>query len=228
MTVTEIREHLQNLSDKTYRDFVIKLTPALDKNKVLGVRAPELRKLAKQLTKSGEYRNFLKDIPHQFHEENNLHAYIIGEIKDFNSGIAELRCFLPFVDNWATCDSLRPTIKKASKSQFLSYVYECLKSEETYTVRFGIEMLMVHFLSGDFKPEYASRVSAIKSDEYYVNMMIAWYFATALAKNTSEILPYFERKVLSPSVHNKAIQKSVESFRISTELKDHLRTLRIK
>ena len=223
-----IRDTLESLREEDYRSFVIKLTPDIDKNSVLGVRAPALRKLAKELYRNDSYRDFIHDLPHKYHEENNLHAYIIGEMKDYNEIISELEHFLPYVGNWATCDSLRPRIKKTDLSRFLDCINIWLTSHKTYTVRFAIEMLMVHFLGEKFRITYAEKAAAVRSDEYYVNMMIAWYFATALSTNPSEIMPFFENKLLSPWVHNKAIQKALESFRVSSELKSELRKLKIR
>ena len=223
-----IRKELFERQDIKYRDFQAKLMPTVDPEKMIGVRTPELRKLAKQLIKSGDAEGFIKELPHEYFDENQLHAFIISEMKDYEECIDEVNRFLPYVDNWATCDQLSPKVFKKHRAQLLGEIKKWIKSEKTYTIRFGIGMLMQHYLDEDFKPEYPKIVVAVKSDEYYVNMMIAWYFATALAKQYEEVLPFIENKVLDKWTHNKAIQKSVESYRISPKQKAYLKTLRQK
>ena len=223
-----VREQLFAMRDLGYRDFHAKLVPNIDKEKIIGVRTPALRKFAGEFAKSPLAAEFLAALPHEYYEENNLHGFIIAGIRDFDECAGEISRFLPFVDNWATCDSLSPKVFGKHKAELLSKIDEWMASEETYEVRFGIEMLMTYFLEGEFKPEYLEKVAAVKSGEYYINMMAAWYFATALAKQYAAALPLFEEKRLDPWVHNKAIQKAVESFRITDEHKAYLKTLKIK
>lgn len=222
-----IRKELFNMQDAKYRDFQAKLMPTVDPEKMIGVRTPELRKYAKQLIKSGDAAEFISELPNEYFDENQLHAFIISEMKDYEECIAEVNRFLPYVDNWATCDQLSPKVFKKHRAQLLGEIKKWIKSEKTYTIRFGIGMLMQHYLDEEFKAEYPEMVAAVKSDEYYVNMMIAWYFATALAKQYEEVLPFIENKVLDKWTHNKAIQKSVESYRITPEQKEYLKRLRI-
>ena len=226
MVIDEIREMLFAKQDTAYRDFQAKLIPTMDKETVIGVRTPELRKMAKQLAKREDISTFLGVLPHSYFEENQLHAFIIAERKDFAQCMEELTAFLPYVDNWATCDQMSPKVFKKHRQELLPYIREWIVSDETYTVRFGVGMLMTHFLDGDFDKTYPQIVSEILSEEYYVNMMIAWYFATALAKQYEAVLPYIEEKRLETWTHNKAIQKAVESYRITPEQKGHLRKLK--
>lgn len=226
MVIDEIREMLFAKQDTAYRDFQAKLIPTMDKETVIGVRTPELRKMAKQLAKREDISTFLGVLPHSYFEENQLHAFIIAERKDFAQCMEELTAFLPYVDNWATCDQMSPKVFKKHRQELLPYIREWIVSDETYTVRFGVGMLMTHFLDGDFDKTYPQMVSEIRSEEYYVNMMIAWYFATALAKQYEAVLPYIEEKKLDTWTHNKAIQKSVESSRIAPEQKAYLKSLK--
>jgi 3-methyladenine DNA glycosylase AlkD len=191
------------------------------------VRTPYLRKLASKITGTSEAREFLASLPHEYHEENNLHAFLIAEIKDFDVCICELEKFLPYVDNWATCDGMSPAVFAKNRLKLLSKAFEWLDSSHVYTVRYGMLMLMKHFLGEHFRTEYADAVAAVKSEEYYVKMMQAWYFATALAENYEEILPYLTEKRLPDWVHNKTIQKAIESRRISEDIKTYLRTLKV-
>lgn len=209
-----------------YRQFQANLMPTVDESKIIGVRSPFLRKLAKELVKNGEYRDFLCDLPHKYYEENNLHAYIIAQIKNFDECIEHIERFLPYVDNWATCDILRPFVFRTHKKELVGHIEGWLESEHTYTVRFAIEVLMLFYIDDDECEQYIKRVSEIKSDEYYVNMMIAWFFATALAIRWDEALPYINEKRLDEWVRCKAIQKAVESRRISDTQKEYLKTLR--
>ena len=201
----EIREALSVQKDTAYRDFQAKLIPTIDKETVIGVRTPALRKMAKQLAKREEIGEFLRSLPHTYFEENQLHAFIIAQKKDFAQCMEELSVFLPYVDNWATCDQLLPKVFQKHRQELLPYIREWLASAQTYTVRFGIGMLMGHFLDEDFDRTYPDMVSKVRSEEYYVNMMIAWYFATALAKQYEAVLPYIEEKKLADWTHNKAI-----------------------
>lgn len=230
MTATEkyVRDRLFALQDLKYRDFHSKLMPTVEKELVIGVRTPELRKFAKEFSKTDMAEDFLNTLPHKFYEENNLHAFLLCEIKDFDLLIARMNEFLPFVDNWATCDMMRPKIFAKSKEKLLPEIEKWMQSDKTYTVRFGIEMLMIHFLEEGFDISIPQKVAEIRSDEYYVKMMIAWYFATALAFQYEKILPFIENKSLDPWTHNKAIQKAVESYRITREQKEYLKRLKIK
>lgn len=223
-----VRERLFAMRDLGYRDFHAKLVPNIDKEKIIGVRTPALRKFAREFAKSPLAAEFLAALPHEYYEENNLHGFIIAGIRDFDECAEEISRFLPYVDNWATCDSLSPRVFAENRARLLPLIDEWLRSRDTYAVRFGIEMLMNHFLEEDFSPECLEKVASVKSGEYYINMAAAWYFATALAKRYEETLPLFEEKRLDPWVHNKAIQKAAESFRVTNEHKAYLRTLKIK
>ena len=228
MNSNEIRVELFKMQDMDYRDFNSKLIPTVDKESMIGIRTPDLRKYAKQLGKSSDVIEFLQTLPHKYFDENQLHAFIISEIKDFKNCIDEINRFLPYIDNWATCDQLSPKVFKKHHKELITYIKEWLKSDKVYTLRFGIGMLMEHFLDEDFDISYLETVSNIRSDEYYVNMMIAWYFATALAKRYESVLPFIENRRLEIWTHNKAIQKAVESLRISDEKKEYLKNLKIK
>lgn len=227
MIVDEIQKELFTLQDITYRDFQAKLIPNLENDSMIGVRTPALRKLAKQMAKREEIGVFLETLPHTWFDENQLHAFIIAERKDFAQCMDELTRFLPFVDNWATCDQLSPKVFKKHRQELLPYIKEWLGSDRTYTVRFATGMLMEHFLDEDFDLSYPEMVSKVRSEEYYINMMTAWYFATALAKQYEAVLPFIEEVRLDPWTHNKAIQKSMESNRITTEQKAYLRGLKV-
>ena len=223
-----IRETLFSLREEKFAAFQAKLIPNVAPERVIGVRTPTLRKLAKTLRGSGQAEEFLKALPHEFFEENNLHAFLLCEMKDFEACVQAVEDFLPYVDNWATCDQMSPGVFRKNKQALLPHIRRWIASEQCYTRRFGISMLMSHFLDEDFREEYLSLVSDIRSEEYYVNMMIAWYFATALAKQYEAALPYLENRRLDPWVHNKAIQKAVESFRVSDGHKTYLKTLKIR
>lgn len=226
--VQEIREYLFTLQDREYRDFQSKLFPTVEKDSVIGVRTPELRKYAKQWVKKSSVREFLDDLPHQYFDENQLHGFIISEIKDYETCLRELQQFLPYVDNWATCDQMSPKIFKKHRPELLAEIERWIASDQTYTVRFGIGMLLQHFLEDDFDPRFLEMVSQIQSDEYYIKMMVAWYFATALAKQWGETVPYIEEQRLVVWTHNKTIQKAVESYRITKEQKAYLRGYKVK
>ena len=214
--------------DIPYRDFQRKLIPAVDPLAFIGVRTPELRALAKELIRRADIGVFLSALPHAYFDENQLHAFIISEMKDYDRCIGEVKRFLPYVDNWATCDQMSPKVFRKHRPELLACIREWIASPEPYTVRFGLGMLMEHYLDEDFDPVYPEMAAAVRSDEYYVNMMVAWYFATALAKQYDAVLPYMEHQRLDPWTHNKAIQKSVESYRITPEQKEYLRSLKIK
>ena len=224
----KIENELFKLQDKKYQEFQAKLIPTRNPNTIIGVRTPELRKYAKDLLKNNEYKEFLKELPHKYFDENQLHAFIISGIKDYDECINYVNQFLPYIDNWATCDQMSPKIFKKNHDILLKEIKNWIKSKETYIIRFGIGMLMQHFLDEDFNPEYLEWVSNIESKEYYVNMMIAWYFATALAKKYVVTISYIENKKLDVWCHNKTIQKAIESYRITPEQKEYLRSLKIK
>lgn len=224
----DIQQELFALQDLSYRDFHAKLMPTVDKARVIGVRTPKLRAFAKEFGKTEEAKEFLKVLPHQYYEENNLHGFLIEQIKDYPTLIRELNRFLPCIDNWATCDLLTVRVVKKHLDTFTEEVERWLASDHTYTIRFGIGMLMRYYLEEHFSLEYPEKVAKIRSKEYYVNMMRAWYFATALAKQYEAIFPFLEEKRLDAWTHNKTIQKAIESYRITQEQKVYLRTLRIK
>ncbi len=221
-----IRNKLYDLQDLKYKAFHCRLIPTVDPDTVIGVRTPALKAYGKEL-KNSDFSAFLNDLPHKYYDENNLHAFLIMNIKDYAESLEAIKTFLPFVDNWATCDLLRPTSFKKHRPELLEEIKLWLCSEHTYTIRFGLEMLMVHFLDENFKPEYFEWAAEIRSDEYYVNMMLAWYFATALAKQYNAALSYIEKQRLDKWVHNKSIQKAIESYRIADWQKDYLRKLKI-
>ena len=224
----EIRNELFDMQDLKYRELQTGIIPSRDPQTLIGVRTPALRSYAKQLAKREDLSDFLNDLPHHYFDEDQLHAFIISEMKDYGTCMAELEKFLPFVDNWATCDQMSPKIFKKHKEELLVKIREWIASDKPYTVRFGIGMLMQHFLDEDFDPAYPELAAGIRSEEYYVKMMIAWYFATALAKQYDAVLPYIENQRLDAWTHNKAIQKAIESYRITPEQKEYLRTLKIR
>ena len=223
-----VQGKLFELQDLNYRDFHAKLMPTVYKERVIGVRTPALRKFAKEFGKTKEAEEFLKQLPHEYYEEDNLHGFLIAGMKDFDRCIEELERFLPYVDNWATCDLLSPKIFKKHLQELLVKIRVWTVSEHTYMIRFGVGMLMGLYLDEAFELEYPEMVSGIRSNEYYVNMMIAWYFATALAKQYEAVLPFIENGRLDKWTHNKAIQKAVESCRVTDEKKAYLKTLKIK
>ena len=227
MNKADLYRKLYDLQDLKYRDMQIKIIPTVEPESVIGVRTPELKSIAKDILKDGNYKGFLEELPHRYFEENQLQAFIISGIKDLNECMEDLETFLPYVDNWATCDQMSPKIFKKHKDLLLTHIIEWIDSEKTYTVRFGVGMLMEHFLDDDFDPLYPEMVARLRSEEYYVNMMIAWYFATALAKQYESILPFIEEKRLDDWTHNKAIQKSLESRRITEEQKLYLKSLKV-
>ena len=224
----DIQQELFALQDLSYRDFHAKLMPTVDKARVIGVRTPKLRAFAKEFGKTEEAKEFLKVLPHQYYEENNLHGLLIEQIKDYPTLIGELNRFLPCIDNWATCDLLTVRVVKKHLDTFTEEVERWLASDHTYTIRFGIGMLMRYYLEEHFSLEYPEKVAKIRSKEYYVNMMRAWYFATALAKQYEAAIPYLQGNRLPLWTHNKTIQKAIDSRRISPEQKPYLKTLRRK
>ena len=223
-----ITELLFDNQDLKYREFQAKLMPGIDIERIIGVRTPVLRKLAKELAKSEGIEAFLEDLPHKYYDENNLHGFIISECKDFDRAIGYVDAILPYVDNWATCDLLSPKVFKKHRKELIPHIDRWISSDKTYTIRFGIEMAMSHFLDEDFDISFHKKISKIRSEEYYVNMMLAWYFATALAKQWDSTVKYIEDNSLAPWVHNKTIQKAVESYRITDEQKMYLQGLKIK
>lgn len=223
----EITEQIRALADPENAVFVSRLIPHIPPEQILGCRTPPLRALAKSLgTESEAVQAFLQVLPHHYFDENQLHAFLISRIRHFPACIAAVEAFLPYVDNWATCDQLSPTVFRKEAAQLVPYIERWMQSEHTYTVRFAVGMLMQHFLGELFDPVYPERIAAIRSDEYYINMEIAWYFATALAKQPETILPYLAQRRLPEWVHKKTIQKCIESRRIPDETKAYLRTLR--
>ncbi|MBP5492004.1 MAG: DNA alkylation repair protein [Clostridiales bacterium] len=233
MSTEEIRQMLFDKQDKAYRDFQVKLIPGMDVDSMIGVRTPDLRKMAKELAKCPDISAFLEELPHKYFDENQLHAFIISEIRDYDLCMERVCAFLPYVDNWATCDQMSPKAFGKGKAfearcdEFLEQIRAWMASGETYTVRFGIGMLMSHFLDARFEPKFLAMVAKVRSEEYYVNMMIAWYFATALAKQYEAAVVFLEKKKLAPWVHNKSIQKAVESYRVTPERKEYLRSLKV-
>ena len=223
-----IREELFKLQDKKYRDFQAKLIPTVDIDSIIGIRTPELRSYAKILIKNNNYLSFLEELPHKYFDENQLHAFIISEIKSYDECVFYINKFLPYVDNWATCDQMSPKVFKKHREELLDQIRLWIKSNEIYTIRFGIGMLMQHYLDDYFKIDYLKMVSGIKSKEYYVNMMRAWYFATALTKQYNATIPFIEKYKLDRWTHNKAIQKAIESYRITEEQKEYLRSFKKK
>lgn len=211
-------------ADPAYRDFTIKLTPSLDPETVVGVRTPRLRKIAASLSLE-QAEKFMKSLPHGLYEENNVHGYLIEKMKDYAACVSALDEFLPYVDNWATCDTCTPKVLKKHPARTVAKAYEWIDDGRTYFVRYGIRMLMAFFQDDLFLPEYADKVASVHSDEYYVNMMIAWYFATLLAKQPDCAVKYLENYLLSPDVTKKTIRKAIESFRVSDRMKQYLRTL---
>ena len=226
--IKEIRQGLFALKDEKYKEFQKKLIPTVDENTVIGVRTPALRKYAKEVSGTPGAVIFMQTLPHEYYEENNLHGMLIETMKDYDECIAYLDAFLPYVDNWATCDLISPKVFKKHKGELLVKIKEWMASDRVYTIRFGMEMLMTHFLDEDFEPEYLDMVADVRSEEYYVNMMIAWFFATALAKQYEASLTYIENRRMDRWTHNKTIQKAIESYRITDEQKQYLRSLKIK
>ena len=243
----EITHRLFDLRDEGYARFQAKLTPTVAQQLFIGVRVPVARKLAKQLSTSKEAQAFLRELPHQYYDENMLHGLLLNEIRDYEECLERVEQFLPYVDNWAVCDALSPKVFKKHKPELLSKIREWSASKETYTCRFGMEMLMTHFLDEDFCPEYLEipaqadndwgkatsmclqvdrHTVKANSEEYYVRMMVAWFYATALAKQWDSTIPYLEKQRLEPWTHNKTIQKAIESYRITDSQKAYLRTLK--
>ena len=224
----KLQKKLFEMQDTGYKSFHSKLMPTVTADKIIGIRTPVLRKFAKEFSRTDKCKEFLCTLPHKYYEEYNLHAFLIQEIRDFNEAISRTDAFLPFVDNWATCDMFTPKVFRKNKTEILKKAYEWIESKHAYTIRYGIKVLMDLFLDDDFREEQMTTVARIKSDEYYVNMMIAWYFATALSKQYTVALRYIQNNSLDVWTHNKAIQKAVESRRIDTATKNYLKNLKRK
>ena len=227
-TMTNIQKKLFELQDKEYGAFTAKLNPTVDPDTIIGVRLPALRALAKELKGTDEAKTFLKTLPHAYLEENHLHSFLISYIKDFDEALTQAELFLPYIDNWAVCDSLRVKAFGKQPEKLMPHIECWLKSGHTYTVRSAILCLMNEFLDARFDTKYPDMVASVRSEEYYVRMMQAWYFATALAKQYDAALPYLTERRLEKWTHNKTIQKAIESYRVTDEQKAYLRTLKIK
>lgn len=223
-----VRSRLEDIQDTAYKKFHARLVPTLDPEYIIGIRVPVLRQLARELYQGYDMEPFLAELPHYYLEENTLHGLLIEQMQDYAACIAALEKWLPYVDNWGTCDTVSPKVFRRHKESLLNHIKEWLSAEHTYTVRFAVGMLMTHYLDDDFQPEYLKLVTNIRSDGYYINMMAAWYIATALAKQYSVTIAVLENKELPLWTHNKAIQKAIESRRITQEQKNYLRTLRRK
>lgn len=229
--IEEIKDYLLKNQDLQYKQFHSSLMPTINSEVVIGIKVPILRNYTKELLKKYDIQSFVpffKDLPHQYYEENNIHAFLIEKINNYDECLFQLEQFLPYINNWATCDMLNPKVFSKNKDKLLKKINEWIKSSHTYTIRFGIGMLMRYFLDKDFNSSYLELVYSIKSEEYYVNMMKAWFFATALAKQYDATLPIIQNKKLDTWTHNKAIQKAIESFRVPAEHKQYLKTLKIK
>ena len=229
--IEEIKDYLLKNQDLQYKQFHSSLMPTINSEVVIGIKVPILRNYTKELLKKYATQSFIpffKDLPHQYYEENNIHAFLIEKINNYDECLFQLEQFLPYIDNWATCDMLNPKVFSKNKDKLLKKINEWIKSSHTYTIRFGIGMLMRYFLDKDFNSSYLELVYSIKSEEYYVNMMKAWFFATALTKQYDTTLPIIQNKKLDIWTHNKAIQKAIESFRVPAEHKQYLKTLKIK
>lgn len=224
--MNDIRQKLLSMKDEEYKKFHSALMPTINPDNVIGIRVPVLRKYAKDSYKNDSFEDFLADLPHKYYEENNIHAFLIEQEKDYGVLIEKINAFLPYVDNWATCDMLSPKILKKYKKELLNEIDKWINSGKTYTIRFGIKCLMQHYLDEDFDVSFAQRVADVKSEEYYVNMMRAWYFATALSKQYDVCVKFLENNCLDKWTHNKTISKACESYRISSEIKVYLKTLR--
>lgn len=222
-----MKDKLLKLQDIKYKSFQERLIPNIDKNIIIGIKIPVLRKLAKEMIKDGSYIKFLDSLPHVYLEENLLHAILVSELKDYDQCIFRLNLFLPYVDNWEVCDIISPKVFKKNNIKLIDEIKEWLNSKDEYIIRFGIEILMMYYLDDNFDISYHDLVSKIRSSDYYVNMMIAWYFATALAKKWDISIKYLEENKLDKWTHNKTIQKAIESYRIAKEQKEYLRQLKI-
>ena len=226
--ISELQKQLFSLSDKAYKTFQEKLMPSVDPNAVIGIRTPDLRRFAAKFAKTESAKSFIANLPHTYYEENNLHAFLIEQTDNFDHTIKELNRFLPYVNNWATCDMMSPKIFSSNKEKLLPVIQQWISSTHTYMIRFGIVMLIKHYLDEAFSPRHLRIVANISSNEYYIEMAQAWYFAEALVKQYDQTLPYLQKGQLSHFVHNKTISKACDSFRIENDKKKFLKTLRIK
>lgn len=222
--MNDLLEVLLSARDPVYRDFQARLIPNIPKETIIGVRTPDLRRIAKEMPGT---ETFLHQLPHRFFEENQVHAFLLERCRDYEETVTLVEEFLPYVDNWATCDQLSPKVFRKHREELLRHIPEWLHSEHPYTVRFGIGLLMRHYLDEAFTPELLSWAASVRREEYYVRMMVAWYFATALAKQYDEAVPYLTQHRLEPWVHNKTIQKAIESYRVTNDQKSYLRTLKV-
>lgn len=221
-----VYEKLLTVKDDEYREFQVKLVPNISPDSIIGVRTPDMRKIAKEVSQSDERDSFLKELPHKYYEENLVHFFIISTIKDFDECIAAVETFLPYIDCWPVSDQSSPKVFKKNHNKLLPYIRKWIASDHVYTARFGIRMLMNEYLGDDFKEEYLELAASNKGEDYYLKMMVAWYFATALAKRYDESVKYIEERKLDEWVHKKAIQKAVESYRVSDEHKQYLKSFR--
>ena len=221
-----VYEKLIACGDERYREFQSKLVPNVPKETILGVRTPDMRRIAKEIRGTEEAEAFLKELPHKYYEENLVHFFLIAMIKDFDQCVQAVETFLPYVDCWPVCDQSTPKAFSKNHKKLLPLIQKWIGSEHVYTVRFGIRMLMNEFLGEDFRPEYLAWVAGVQGEDYYIRMMVAWYFATALAKQYDASVVYIEQHKLEPWTHRKAIQKAIESFRVTEEHKEYLKTLR--
>lgn len=226
--MTPLQERLFSLQDKQYAAFQAKLTPGVPAESIIGVRVPILRQFAKAYVHEDEQQHFLQELPHRFYDENMLHALLISQVKDYEECICLTDAFLPHIDNWAVCDILSPKVFSKHKELLMQKIIAWSQSPHAYTCRFGIEMLMSHYLDQDFKAAYLRIPASVRSEEYYIRMMVAWFFATALAKQWEATIPYIEHQTLPPWTHNKTIQKAIESYRITPDKKAYLRTLKVR
>ena len=225
--MNELQQNLFGMRDAAYAAFIAKLTPGFPPSHFIGVRVPLLRTIARSFAKEeAASQSFLSHLPHSYYEEDMLHGMLISLVKDYDRCLDLIDRFLPYVDNWAVCDTLSPKVFAKHKAQLLENILRWSSSSHTYTCRFGLRMLMTHFLDDSFSADFLEIPAAIRSEEYYVKMMVAWFFATALAKQWEATLPYLENRQLDPWTHRKTIQKAIESYRIPSERKDYLRTLR--
>ncbi len=225
MKQKELLDVLFSLQDRTYREMQQRLIPNINPETIIGVRTPDLRRLAKELE---DREAFKQALPHHWFEENQVHGFLLERETCFDTAVSDVEAFLPHIDNWATCDQLRPKVFAKCRRELLPYIHRWLESDKTYTIRFGLEMLMCHYLDKDFDPGFLDMAAAVRHEDYYVKMMVAWYFATALAKQYDAALPYITQRRLEPWTHNKAIQKAVESYRITQEQKEFLKQYRIQ
>ena len=221
-----VYEKLIACGDERYREFQSKLVPNVPKETILGVRTPDMRRIAKEIRGTKEAEAFLKELPHKYYEENLVHFFLIAMIKDFDQCVQAVETFLPYVDCWPVCDQSTPKVFSKNHDKLLPLIQKWIGSEHVYTARFGIRMLMNEFLGEDFRPEYLAWVAGVQGEDYYIKMMVAWYFATALAKQYDASVVYIEQHKLEPWTHKKAIQKVIESFRVTEEHKEYLKTLR--